>query len=149
MRTRLHLGLGVVVLLGCGSGATPAKPASDPTASTSSTTAAGGGPIDTSVVPAGTGWWCFNLESGFLSCKRSVAECKTEKSKFFSDPDETTNPCAAYQSVFAFTMRSDQAGEKPNFFPYPSMAECEGEAHGRGAPGWNAKTVGSKCTEVK
>ncbi len=113
----------------------------------------GGDPLETSVIPAGSGWWCYStseMPTG-LSCFRAEAACKAEQGPRAIDPrykDATVNgvpdlptECARTTPV-CFT--GGATGQEHGLYCFAKKSKCLNDMGAAKEQGWS----GSGCAAV-
>jgi hypothetical protein len=90
--------------------------------------AQGGPPVDGSVVPTGSGWYCFDTPQTWMQCERSAQACDDDHSAAL-DPGIAIGECTQFDSVFAFTKKDDKGDV--HLYPYREMSQCLSPVFGR------------------
>ena len=83
------------------------------------------GPADTTVRPAGTGWFCHGEENAAF-CARSTEECESLRTS--TQADATTHPCTARPQAHCYTFQHPTVGT--HYRCYDSASHCA-SARGR------------------
>jgi hypothetical protein len=90
--------------------------------------AQGGPPVDGSVVPSGSGWYCFDTPSTWLQCERTTSGCDEDHSAALG-PGIAVGECTAFEVVYAFTRKDSEGNVR--FYPFASLAQCLSPDFGR------------------